>query len=223
MSELLLVENLKRSFRDGQSELHVLKGVSLKVGEGDFLAIRGPSGAGKSTLLHLLGALDKPTDGKVYLNRTDIHSLSDNALARFRNRMIGFVFQFYHLFPEFSVLENVMAPAMVAGRKTSGEKRALELLERVGLANRINHSPDKLSAGEMQRVAIARALVNNPEIVLADEPTGNLDSDNGEKIFGLIQELNEKERRTFIIATHEDALAKRAKRVMTLVDGVLRG
>ena len=223
MSELLLVENLKRSFRDGQSELHVLKGVSLKVGEGDFLAIRGPSGAGKSTLLHLLGALDKPTDGKVYLNRTDIHSLSDNALARFRNRMIGFVFQFYHLFPEFSVLENVMAPAMVAGRKTSGEKRALELLERVGLANRINHSPDKLSAGEMQRVAIARALVNNPEIILADEPTGNLDSDNGEKIFGLIQELNEKERRTFIIATHEDALAKRAKRVMTLVDGVLRG
>ena len=223
MSELLVAEGLKRSFRDGQSELHVLKGVSLKVGKGDFLAIRGPSGAGKSTLLHLLGALDKPTDGKVYLNRTDIHSLPDNALARFRNRMIGFVFQFYHLFPEFSVLENVMAPAMVAGRKTSGEKRALELLERVGLANRINHSPDKLSAGEMQRVAIARALVNNPEIVLADEPTGNLDSDNGEKIFGLIQELNEKERRTFIIATHEDALAKRAKRVMTLVDGVLRG
>lgn len=221
MSELLVVENLKRSFRDGQSELHVLKGVSLKVGKGDFLAIRGPSGAGKSTLLHLLGALDKPTDGKVCLNGTDIHSLSDNALAGFRNRMIGFVFQFYHLFPEFSVLENVMAPAMVAGRKTSGEKRALELLERVGLADRINHSPDKLSAGEMQRVAIARALVNNPEIVFADEPTGNLDSDNGENFFGLIQELNEKERRTFIIATHEDALAKRAKRVMTLVDGIL--
>ncbi len=221
MSELLVVENLKRSFRDGQSELRVLKGVSLKVEEGDFIAIRGPSGAGKSTLLHLLGALDKPTDGKVYLKGIDIHSLPDNALAGFRNRMIGFVFQFYHLFPEFSVLENVLAPAMVAGRKTLGEKRALELLERVGLANRINHSPNKLSAGEMQRVAIARALVNNPEIIFADEPTGNLDSDNGERIFCLIRELNEKERRTFIIATHEDALAKRAKRVMTLVDGVL--
>lgn len=217
---LLVTENLKKSFKDGVKELQVLKGIKLEIAKGELVAITGPSGAGKSTLLHLLGGLDKPTDGKVYLDGTDIYKLPDRKLANIRNRKIGFIFQFFYLLPEFSVLENVSLPSMVSGR--TNKERALQLLERVGLSERINHRADKLSAGEMQRAAIARALINNPDIVFADEPTGNLDRDNSTSIMNLINEMNEEEQSTFIIATHEDNLAKIAKRVLHITDGMLR-
>lgn len=219
MSEFLVMENLKKTFKDGPRELHVLKGINLKVKKGELIAIKGPSGAGKSTLLHLLGGLDRPTDGRIYLNGADIYKLSDGKLANLRNRQIGFVFQFFHLLPEFSVLENVSLPAMIWGRANT--QRALRLLERVGLGERINHRPNQLSAGEMQRAAIARALMNSPEIVFADEPTGNLDRDNSMSVINLIKELNGEEQQTFIIATHGDSTANMARRVLHMIDGVL--
>ncbi len=221
MSELLAAENLKRSFKNGLRELQVLKGINLKVERGELIAITGPSGAGKSTLLHLLGGLDTPTGGKIYLNGTDIYKLSDGKLANLRNQRVGFVFQFFYLLPEFSVLENVSLPAMISGR--TDKEKASQLLKRVGLSERISHRPDQISAGEMQRAAIARALVNNPEIVFADEPTGNLDRDNSISIMNLIRELNEEEQQTFIIATHDDRLAKMARRVLYIVNGRLGG
>lgn len=220
MSELLIAENVKKTFKDGPRELHVLRGISLKVKKGELIAITGPSGAGKSTLLHMLAGLDRPTDGRIYLNGTDIYKLSDGKLANLRNRRIGFIFQFFHLLPEFSILENTSLPAMISG--TMNRERALQLLERLGLSERVGHRPDQLSAGEIQRAAIARALMNNPEIVFADEPTGNLDRDNSTSIMNLITELNHEEQQTFIIATHEDSLAREAKKVLSIVDGVLK-
>jgi ABC-type lipoprotein export system ATPase subunit len=219
MSELLVVEDLEKSFKDGPRELNVLKGINLEVERGGLIAITGPSGAGKSTLLHLLGGLDKPTDGKIYLNGTDIYRLSNGKLANLRNRQIGFVFQFFYLLPEFSVFENVSLPAMISGRMD--KERVSQLLKRVGLSERIRHRPDQISAGEMQRAAIARALVNNPEIVFADEPTGNLDRDNSISIMNLIRELNEEDQQTFVIATHDDKLAREAKKVLSMVNGKL--
>jgi len=220
MSELLIAENVKKTFKDGPRELQVLRGISLKVKKGELIAITGPSGAGKSTLLHMLAGLDRPTDGRIYLNGTDIYKLSDGRLANLRNRQIGFIFQFFHLLPEFSILENTSLPAMISG--TMNRERALQLLERLGLSERVGHRPDQLSAGEIQRAAIARALMNNPEIVFADEPTGNLDRDNSISIMNLITELNHEEQQTFIIATHEDSLAREAKKVLSIVDGVLK-
>jgi len=220
MSELLVAENLQKSFRDGLRELHVLKGISLRVDKGELIAIMGHSGAGKSTLLHLFGGFDRPTGGKVYFDGADIYKLSDNELAYFRNRKIGFVFQFYCLLPEFSVLENVVLPAMISGR-ANNKKRASELIERVGLSERINHRPPQLSAGEMQRAGLARALMNEPEIVFADEPTGNLDADNSSSIMELIKGLNREEKQTFIIVTHEHDVAEKAERVLVIVDGGL--
>ena len=220
MSDLLIAENVKKTFKDGPRELHVLRGISLKVKKGEVIAITGPSGAGKSTLLHVLAGLDRPTDGRIYLNGTDMYKLSDGRLANLRNRRIGFIFQFFHLLPEFSILENTSLPAMISG--TMNRERALQLLERLGLSERVGHRPDQLSAGEIQRAAIARALMNNPEIVFADEPTGNLDRDNSISIMNLITELNHEEQQTFIIATHEDRLAREAKKVLSIVDGVLK-
>ena len=220
MSELLIAENVKKTFKDGSRELHVLRGISLKVKKGELIAITGPSGAGKSTLLHVLAGLDRPTDGRIYLNGTDMYKLSDGRLANLRNRRIGFIFQFFHLLPEFSILENTSLPAMISG--TINRERALQLLERLGLSERVGHRPDQLSAGEIQRAAIARALMNNPEIVFADEPTGNLDRDNSISIMNLITELNHEEQQTFIIATHEDSLAREAKKVLSIADGVLK-
>ena len=217
---LLIAENLKKTFKDGPRELHVLKAINLKVKKGELIAIKGPSGTGKSTLLHLLGGLDRPTGGKIYLNGADIYKLSDGRLANLRNRQIGFVFQFFHLLPEFSLLENVSLPAMILGRANT--QRALSLLERVGLGNRINHRPDQLSGGEMQRAAIARALINKPEIVFADEPTGNLDRDNSMSVMNLIKELNGEEQQTFIIATHGDSVPNMARRVLHIIDGALK-
>ncbi len=218
---LLVAEDLTKSFHDGLEKLHVLKGVNLKIERGEMVAITGPSGAGKSTLLHLLGTLDRPTDGKVYLEGADIYGLPDAKLAPVRNKRIGFVFQFYHLLPEFSVFENVLLPAMASGKGKTARERASRLLDRIGLGKRMHHLPGQLSGGEMQRTAIARALINNPDIVFADEPTGNLDSDNSTSILNLMKELNEEDRQTFVIATHDCSIAGQAKRVLSLTDGRL--
>jgi len=218
---VLRAENIHKIFWLGRNvKLHVLKGIDLEVRRGEIVAIVGASGAGKSTLLHILGTLDRPSEGKVYVDGVDVFQMSDVELAKFRNRKIGFVFQFHHLLPEFTAIENVAMPAMIAGKSFDEAKdRAYELLKEVGLADRIEHKPSELSGGEQQRVAVARALMNSPEIILADEPSGNLDSQNAEALHDLIVELNKKHGQTFIIATHNEKLAERADRIVKIVDG----
>lgn len=219
---ILSAENIIRNYPTSAGELRVLRGLNLKVEEGEIVALVGASGVGKSTLLHIFGALDRPTSGVVYYRGTDIFSLSDKNLAPFRNRAVGFIFQFHHLLREFSALENVMMPALIAGTNNGkAQKRASELLERVGLNERLNHRPGELSGGEQQKVALARALVNTPQIVLADEPSGNLDKEGGEMLYNLFLELNRDMGQTFIIATHNLELAGKAKRVLRLEEGVL--
>ena len=222
MSEFILVRDLRKSFRMGGEELHILKGVHLVVRRGEFLAIMGPSGVGKSTLLHIMGGLDRPTAGEVYYNGTEISRLPEGDLAAFRNRTVGFVFQFHHLLPEFTALENVMMPALV-GRQPLGsaEEKARGILQRVGLAERLAHRPGELSGGEQQRVAVARALVLSPNVLLADEPTGNLDSKIGEAIFDLLRELNREQGLTVILVTHNEWYARRTDRVLRMADGQL--
>lgn len=214
---------LKKSYLMGESELEIIRGIDFGLCRGEMIALVGPSGAGKSTLLHMLGALDKPTAGSVFLDDVDIYNLSDCARAAIRNRKIGFVFQFYHLLPEFTVRENVLLPVLINERNSSRQRKkevsVEELLAELALGGRMNHYPNQLSGGEQQRVAIARALVNDPEIIFADEPTGNLDRKNGEIIFSLLQELNEKQGCTLVIATHAEELAQRAERVLYLIDG----
>lgn len=219
---LLRAEGLSRAYKKGRDNVYAISGISLAVTKGEILVIAGPSGAGKSTLLHLLGGLDTPTQGKVFLDGHDIYSIRDSKRARLRNEKIGFVFQFYHLLPEFSVLENTMLPALMQRKRQKRKdimSRAEELLSRVGLADRIHFKPNELSGGEAQRVAIARALINEPEIVLCDEPTGNLDSKTASEIYSLIHSLNKTKRTTFVIATHEESLTKTATRVVHLKDG----
>ncbi|HPD66218.1 MAG TPA: ABC transporter ATP-binding protein [Bacteroidia bacterium] len=200
--------------------LHVLKGISLHVQKAEIVAITGPSGAGKSTLLHILGSLDPPDSGKVYYNETDVFTLSPNKLSAFRNEHIGFVFQQHHLLPEFSAIENVSIPALIARKnRQHARKRALELLEFLGLANRIHHKPSELSGGELQRVAVARALINNPSIVLADEPSGNLDTANAEELHRLFLSLKKEFGQTFIIVTHNLDLAGMSDRIIRMADG----
>lgn len=213
--------DLQKSYLSGPIELHVLKNINITVRVGEFISIVGASGVGKSTLLNLLGALDRPTGGKVLYDGQDVFELTDKELARFRNSELGFVFQFHHLLPEFTAIENVMMPALIA-RKEKEEARSManELLKRVGLAGRERHRPGELSGGEQQRVAVARALVNNPKVVLADEPTGNLDRKTGEEIHDLLWELNEKMNQTFIIATHNETLARQSDRIIRLTDGM---
>jgi len=219
---ILSAENIIRNYPTSAGELRVLRGLNLKVEEGEIVALVGASGVGKSTLLHIFGALDRPTSGKVYYRGTDIFSLPDKSLAPFRSRAVGFIFQFHHLLREFSALENVMMPALIAGANNGkAKKRAGELLERVGLKERLNHRPGELSGGEQQKVALARALVNTPQIVLADEPSGNLDKQGGEMLYNLFLELNREMDQTFIIATHNLELAGQAKRVLRLEEGVL--
>ena len=202
--------------------LTVLDGVSLQVRRGEMVAIVGASGAGKSTLLHLLGALDKPTRGRVAISGTMLDGLGDEALASLRNHSIGFVFQFHHLLREFSALENVMIPQRIAGRDIpAAQKRAAELLERVGLGARMTHRPSQLSGGEQQRTAVARALALDPAILLADEPSGNLDHANAERLHDLLAELSRDLEIGMVIATHNSSLAARADRVLTLEDGKL--
>ncbi len=217
---MLQVKQLEKSFFSNQKKTEVLKRVDLDVAKGEALGVVGPSGVGKSTLLHILGTLDKPTAGHIYFNGEDIFSWDDSALAQFRNRKLGFIFQFHHLLPEFSALENTMMPALIAGTdKRFAERSAREMLGRLGLGDRLTHKRGELSGGEQQRVAVARALMMRPDMVLADEPTGNLDTHTGEEVFNLILELNEELGTTFIIVTHNESLAKKLQRCITLLDG----
>jgi lipoprotein-releasing system ATP-binding protein len=221
MSELLLsARGLTRSYSMGKRTLEVLRGVDLEVPVGEFLALRGASGAGKSTLLHLIGGLDSPNAGQILFRGQDFTKFSEGELTRFRNRRVGFVFQAYHLLPELTALENVCLPARMARRPAAEtERQAAGLLENVGLKNRLAHKPYELSGGEQQRVAVARALINDPELLLADEPTGNLDSRTGGEIIELLKNLRDDKKMTLIIATHDTKVAAHAQRVIELADG----
>lgn len=212
-----------KSYRDNSNNLEVLKDINFTVESGEFLVIQGPSGAGKSTLLHILGGLDNPTAGKVYFQKEDIYTLDENRRSSFRNQRIGFVFQFFHLLPELNALENVLLPGILRSwwERKKSLKTALELLERLGLSTRLNHRPNALSGGEQQRVALARALINHPQLLLCDEPTGNLDSENGEKILQLLIELNRSQKITIVMVTHDPDIAGGAGRIIHLKDGVL--
>ena len=224
MSETILsARSATKTYAMGKRSLEVLRGVSLDVSRGDFLALRGASGAGKSTLLHLFGGLDAPNSGEIWFNGKNLNQLPEGGIVRLRNTRIGFVFQAYHLLPELDALENVCLPARIARRPAAqAEKRGRELLARVGLAARVDHKPYELSGGEQQRVAIARALMNEPELILADEPTGNLDSHSGAEIIDLLANLREDKNTTLIIATHDASVAARAPKVVELVDGCIR-
>ena len=219
---ILTARAVHKSYLMGGRPLEVLRDITLSVERGEFLALRGASGAGKSTLLHLLGGLDIPNAGEIIFDGENLRALSNSALARLRNRRVGFVFQAYHLLPELSALENVMLPARMA-RTAAGhaDKSGRLLLERVGLGRRFDHRPYEMSGGEQQRVAIARALINQPDLILADEPTGNLDSHTGEEIIGLLCALREERRATLIMATHDARIAARAPRVIELADGTI--
>ncbi|MFO0773629.1 MAG: ABC transporter ATP-binding protein [Nitrospiraceae bacterium] len=219
-SLLIRVENLTKSFPMNGRELTVLRNVSLDIARGEFIAIVGASGAGKSTLMHILGTLEKPTSGSVHFDGQDIFRMSEQAQADFRNRRIGFVFQFHHLLPEFTALENACLPAIIQGRpRPEIEAEATELLTEVGLKERLHHKPGELSGGEQQRVAVARALMQKPDLVLADEPTGNLDTHTGDDVFGLMRHLNRSRRTTFIIVTHNPKLSEQAGRILEMQDG----
>lgn len=222
MSSVLQCVNLSKSYQQGTDETPVLSGLALEVKRGELLAIVGSSGCGKSTFLHLAGALDVPTSGQVFIQGTDIFTLSDKEKAKFRNQNIGFIYQFHHLMMEFSALENVAMPLMIAGESAKiANDKAQALLEKVGLAHRVNHRPAELSGGERQRVAIARALVTNPALVLADEPTGNLDMDTAQQIYQLIQELNKELSISFVVVTHDLSLAAKMDRQLRLDHGAL--
>jgi len=221
MSEWLIeVEGLTKVYRLGATEVHALRGVSLRVAAGEFLALMGASGSGKSTLMHLLGCLDTPTQGRYCLEGQDVSTLSNGARSRVRNARIGFVFQSFNLLPRLNALENVTLPLLYQGRARNTRQRASEALERVGLADRAGHRPTELSGGERQRVAIARALVTDPAIILADEPTGNLDSATGKEVLGLLAELH-AEGRTILVVTHDAGVAARAQRTLHMHDGQL--
>jgi putative ABC transport system ATP-binding protein len=211
--------NLKKTYLLGKVPVNALRGVNLKVESGDFLAILGPSGSGKSTLLNLIGALDKPTEGKMLVENVDVSTLNDGQLANLRRR-IGFVFQFFNLIPRFTARENVELPMAIAGLSGADRRKSAEdLLETVGLKERMNHKPAELSGGEQQRVAIARALANNPKFLLMDEPTGNIDSKTANEIICLIKRLNEDKAVTIIMVTHDQHLASQSKRIVQMIDG----
>jgi lipoprotein-releasing system ATP-binding protein len=223
MTPLLQVTNLQKSYHDGTRELKVLRGVSLTVERGKAVAVVGISGSGKSTLLHLLGGLDTPDQGWIAFDGQALNTKSSVQLDEHRNRHVGFVFQFHHLLPEFSALENVMIPGLMAGRSSAAvEKEARGLLERLGLADRVSHRPAKLSGGEQQRVALARALINQPALLLADEPTGNLDLHTGEAVIKLMWEMTVAQQRALVIVTHEHTIAARADSIHRLVEGRLQ-
>jgi len=203
-------------------DLRVLKGVDVSIAKGEIVSIVGPSGSGKSTLLHILGTLDEPAEGQIFLQNKKIHELKGRPLADFRNRHIGFVFQFHHLLPEFSALENVCIPGWIAGRrKKEVEERALQLLQVLGVGHRVDNKPGALSGGEQQRVAVARALINNPDIVFADEPTGNLDTANAKELHQLFFDLRRQFEQTFLIVTHNEELAMMSDRVLHMKDGLI--
>ena len=220
MNAIIETSNLVKEYEQGGRPLRVLKGINLAVEPGEFMAIMGPSGSGKSTLLNMIGALDRPTSGKVLIRGVDISTLSDNDLADLRNREIGFIFQFFNLIPRMDALGNVELPMAIAGvPRRERRKRAAELLELVGLGDRFDHKPSQLSGGEQQRVAIARALVNDPSVLLCDEVTGNLDSRTGDEIMHLLRELNKEQGKTFVIVTHDPAVAQMTDRLVHIRDG----
>ncbi len=213
---MIKAENITKSFGD----IQVLKGINIEIKKGEIVSIVGASGAGKTTFLQILGTLDKPDSGRIIFNNIDVNGLNEKSLSRFRNQNIGFVFQFHHLLPEFTALENVCIPAFVARvPKNKAESRANEILTFLKLENRLDHKPNELSGGEQQRVAVARALVNDPEVILADEPSGNLDTQNKKELHELFFTLREKYNQTFIIVTHDINLAKMADRMLTIKDG----
>jgi lipoprotein-releasing system ATP-binding protein len=226
MSELILTaKNLHKNYRNAAKEVRAVNGVNLNLKRGSSTAIIGPSGAGKSTLLHLLGGLDNPSSGEVMLNGINIYKLQDRERANIRNRQIGFVFQFYHLLPEFTALENVMLPSLmkrqsvrISGHQSLKES-SRELLKSVGLSHRLSHRPAELSGGESQRVAIARALANNPQVLLCDEPTGNLDSKTSESIYELLFDLKTKTNMTLVVVTHDENISKRVEETIHIKDG----
>jgi len=221
MSKLIEAADVCKSFSTDAGELKILRGINLSIDEGEMVSITGASGAGKSTLMHILGALDRPTSGTVLFKGSDVFSLDDSSLARFRNRSIGFVFQFHHLLPEFNALENAMLPGLISNRPYEEvEQKARKLLEELGLSKRLRHRPGELSGGEQQRVAVARALMQDSGLVLADEPTGNLDTVTGNSLFELFLDLNRKKGITFIIVTHNMSLSERCHRVLKMADGL---
>jgi putative ABC transport system ATP-binding protein len=212
--------NVGKVYRVGEVEVSALKNVSISIARGEFVAVFGPSGSGKTTLLNVIGGLDRPTSGEIYVDGEDIVRFGERKLSRFRARKVGFIFQFFNLIPTFTALENVMVPAEIVGLKPKDARiRAERILARVGLEKRFNHFPHQLSGGEQQRVAIARALINNPPLLLCDEPTGNLDSKTGVEIIELLSEINRERKTTLIIVTHDERIAKAADRIVNLVDG----
>ncbi len=224
MKELIQVQKLFKAYGNGTKRVEVLKGIDLTFSRGERAAIVGASGVGKTTLLHVLGTLDRPTDGKVLYEGKDVYALNEKSLAVFRNREIGFVFQFHHLLPEFNALENTMMPCLIQGMpKGESASRAEAILTLVGLKDRFSHKPGELSGGEQQRVAVARALVLEPKVLLADEPTGNLDARTGESVFDLLQELNRIKGVTLIVVTHNQKLAEKMSRQIQLIDGKALG
>ena len=219
---MLRCDKLVKHFKEGDYKVEVLNGVDLSVSPGERVAIVGSSGSGKSTLLHLLGGLDTPTSGEVFVNEEALSGMSDAARGILRNRSIGFVYQFHHLLPEFTAVENVAMPLLIGGTEPKqAEAKAVELLGRVGLAQRLTHRPAKLSGGERQRAAVARALIHRPAVVLADEPTGNLDSHTGEQVYQLMLELNREMGTALVLVTHDMKMAERAQRILHLQDGRL--
>ncbi|MBM4134691.1 MAG: ABC transporter ATP-binding protein [Nitrospira sp.] len=219
---LVQVLDVRKSFPMGGQQVTALRGVSFDIGRGEFLAIVGASGAGKSTLLQILGTLDQPTGGRVLFDGRDVFGLPEDEQAEFRNKQIGFVFQFHHLLPEFTALENVCLPALIQNRPRADiEAEAASLLKDVGLERRLQHKPGELSGGEQQRVAVARALMQRPALVLADEPTGNLDTHTGDALFSLLRKLNRERGTTFVIVTHNDKLSSQADRIVRMEDGMV--
>lgn len=220
--KILEVTNLCKTYGKGDTMVKALDNVSFSVEKGEFLAIIGPSGSGKSTLLHILGGVDVPTSGSVVINQTDISNLDETALAIFRRRQIGLIYQFYNLIPILTVQENLTLPLLLDGRKPD-KKQIDTLVKRLGLENRLDHLPNQLSGGQQQRVSIGRALVNNPALILADEPTGNLDSENSKEIISLLRQFNKEFNQTVIIITHDEKIANSADRVITIEDGKITG